>query len=275
MLYIGSAVTIFSRQYHIVDYADAGTRNKFEAENGKAFCVVKGGAIASTGKILTTIRGNGFVISNLKTTNTPEGEMVCAILAVSDSAGTDGAVAKFRAFIDASEWASDVYCSETAGDVIKDSETYFTNMPNSSVEDQECTLAIIKPHIIQEGNLGALVSEIQADFNVAAMQMFYLDRECAVEFFDVYRGVLPQYGEIVQHFIDGPVVALQLVGPNVVENFREFTGPVNVELATILRPKTIRAKWGKDFAKNAVHVTELPEDGGLECKFFFNILAHI
>ena len=278
MLYIGSAVTIFSRQYHIVGYADEGTRKKFESDNGKAFCVVSGAAMKEKGRILGSIRKGGFVISNLKTVNTPDGDTILAVLAVSDRFGTNEAVTKFREMANTWGYEEDnIFCSGDAAAVIEHTEIYFGEncLPNSSVVNQEATLCLIKPHIIQEGNLGAVISQIEGDFSVAAMQMFYLDRECAVEFFDVYRGVLPQYGEIVQHLIDGPVVALQLVGENVVENFREFAGPINVEVAGILRPKTLRAVWGHDFAKNAVHATDLEEDGGLECKYFFDILAHI
>jgi hypothetical protein len=33
-----------------------------------------------------------------------------------------------------------------------------------------------------------------------------------------------------------------------------------------------RAKFGQDRVRNAVHCTDLPEDGVLECKYFFDIL---
>ena len=36
------------------------------------------------------------------------------------------------------------------------------------------------------------------------------------------------------------------------------------EIARHLRPRTIRAKFGKDKIKNAVHCTDLPDDGMLE-----------
>lgn len=36
------------------------------------------------------------------------------------------------------------------------------------------------------------------------------------------------------------------------------------EIARHLRPRTIRARFGKDKIKNAVHCTDLPEDGILE-----------
>jgi len=43
------------------------------------------------------------------------------------------------------------------------------------------------------------------------------------------------------------------------------------EIAKNLRPKTIRAKYGMDRVANAIHCTDLPEDGTLECEYFFSI----
>ena len=37
-------------------------------------------------------------------------------------------------------------------------------------------------------------------------------------------------------------------------------GPHEVEIAKHIRPQTLRAKFGKDKVKNAVHCTDLPED---------------
>lgn len=51
---------------------------------------------------------------------------------------------------------------------------------------------------------------------------------------------------------------------NVVSTFRELCGPHDPEIARNLRPNTIRAKFGTDRVKNAVHCTDLPEDGVLE-----------
>ena len=108
--------------------------------------------------------------------------------------------------------------------------------------------------------------------------MFVLDKASAVEFFDVYKGVLNEYTEAVDQLIKGPCIALQLVkadGPadTTVESFREFCGPTDVEIAQHLRPTSLRAKYGESRVLNAVHCTDLPEDGLLECKFFFNTLA--
>jgi len=49
-------------------------------------------------------------------------------------------------------------------------------------------------------------------------------------------------------------------------------GPHDPEMAKTVRPKSLRAVYGKDKGKNAVHCTDLPEDGILEVEYFFNIL---
>ena len=47
--------------------------------------------------------------------------------------------------------------------------------------------------------------------------------------------------------------------------FREFVGPHDPEIGRHIRENTLRAKFGVDRVKNAVHCTDLPEDGILEC----------
>jgi nucleoside-diphosphate kinase len=56
------------------------------------------------------------------------------------------------------------------------------------------------------------------------------------------------------------------------KTFREFVGPSDPEVARRLRPRTLRALFGRTKAQNAVHCTDLPEDGLLEVEYFFKIL---
>jgi len=67
---------------------------------------------------------------------------------------------------------------------------------------------------------------------------------------------------------EGPLV-------DVTTALRELCGPVDVEIAQKLRPKCIRANYGAQGALNAVHCTDLPEDGFLECRFFFQVLEKV
>jgi len=102
--------------------------------------------------------------------------------------------------------------------------------------------------------------------------MFYLDKTTAEEFFEVYKGVLPEYSAIIEHVICGPVIAMEIRQENVVNSLRSLVGPHDPEIAKVLRPNTLRALFGKDRVKNAVHCTDLAEDGVLEVQYFFELL---
>lgn len=96
------------------------------------------------------------------------------------------------------------------------------------------------------------------------MELHYLNKPIAEEFFEVYRGVLPEYLPVLEHITNGPVVALEVRQEKAVLALREIVGPHDPQLAKILRPNTIRSIYGIDRVKNAVHCTDLEEDGGLE-----------
>ena len=50
---------------------------------------------------------------------------------------------------------------------------------------------------------------------------------------------------------------------------RELAGPADSELARAAAPDSLRARFGESEARNAVHVTDLAQDGPLEAAFFF------
>nr|KAF6413834.1 NME/NM23 family member 7 [Molossus molossus] len=113
-----------------------------------------------------------------------------------------------------------------------------------------CTCCVIKPHAVSEGLLGRILTTIRdAGFDVSAMQM-----------------------EMVAEMYSGPCVALEIQQTNPAKTFREFCGPADPEIARHLRPGTLRATFGKTKIQNAVHCTDLPEDGLLEVQYFFKIL---
>jgi nucleoside-diphosphate kinase len=52
-----------------------------------------------------------------------------------------------------------------------------------------------------------------------------------------------------------------------VNEFRDYCGPPDPSLAKQIRPNSLRAKFGKDKVQNAIHCTDLVEDGVLEVSF--------
>jgi nucleoside-diphosphate kinase len=91
---------------------------------------------------------------------------------------------------------------------------------------------------------------------------------------EVYE-FLPEYMKIVEHLLSGPCVALEVRHEDPVIPFRELCGPFDPSIAKQLRPNSIRARFGLDRVCNAVHCTDLPEDGQLEVQYFFHTLANL
>lgn len=145
-------------------------------------------------------------------------------------------------------------------------------MPSTGVINN-CTLCLIKPHIVKDGLAGQVIDMIlAAGFEISAAEIFYLSRPIIEEFYDVYKGIIPEYLPIIEHFSNGPTLALEVRQENAVRSFREFVGPNDPEIAKHLKSDCLRAKFGIDKVKNAVHCTDMPEDGVLECEYFFKIL---
>jgi len=145
----------------------------------------------------------------------------------------------------------------------------------------DCSCCVIKPHAVMEGDAGKLMQRISETFEITALQMFHMEQANAEEFYEVYKGVVQEYPEMVKELTSGPCIALEVrpkggapVGQEycTAKAFREFVGPADPEIARHLRGHTLRAQFGKDKVRNGIHCTDLPEDGLLEVEYFFKIL---
>jgi nucleoside-diphosphate kinase len=113
-------------------------------------------------------------------------------------------------------------------------------MQTTAVMDN-CTLCLVKPHILREGMAGQLIDAIlEAGFEISAMEMFNLSRPVLEEFYDVYKNVLPEYLPLIEHMTNGPMLALEIRQNDAVTAFRDFCGPHDPEIAKHLRKNTLR-----------------------------------
>ncbi|XP_063811723.1 nucleoside diphosphate kinase 7 isoform X2 [Pseudophryne corroboree] len=145
--------------------------------------------------------------------------------------------------------------------------------PKNTATFTQCTCCIIKPHAVLEGLTGKIINYIlDAGFDISAMQMFTMEKANAEEFYEVYKGVVAEYPEMLAELCSGPCIALEVRGTDAPKSFREVCGPADPDIARHLRPRTLRAQFGKTKVKNAVHCTDLPEDAVLEVQYFFKIL---
>lgn len=140
----------------------------------------------------------------------------------------------------------------------------------------ECTLGIIKPHAVAAGLAGKILREILSaglGLQVSGLELRSMNKVNAEEFYEVYKGVVSEFTGMVEELVFGPCVALEVTGKDAHQKFRELAGPSDPEIARHLRAHTLRAKFGIDKVKNAIHCTDLPEDGPLEVQYFFHILT--
>lgn len=165
-----------------------------------------------------------------------------------------------------------VHCSDTFPNKKAESDLFFSSELGTSAMFSNCTCCVIKPHIVTSGLAGQIIDTIlEEGFEISAMQMFNLDKPTAEEFFEIYKGVLPEFSAIIDQMINGPCIVLEVRQENAVKAFRELCGPMDPEIAKNLRPNTLRARFGIDRSRNAVHCTDLPEDGTLETEYWFSI----
>lgn len=137
------------------------------------------------------------------------------------------------------------------------------------------TICLIKPHAVKEGKVGAILKTIAENgFVFTAMKMVHLDRKQSEEFFEIYKGVVGEYLQMVTQLQSGACLAIEIQGQDedVQPRFRAFCGPADPHVGKILRPKTLRAQFGTDKVMNAIHCTDLKEDTLLELEYFFKVL---
>jgi len=261
-LYKGNIVTVYSRQLNIVDYGDEFTRKQFEATASSVCVCVKPAQLAQMGRILDAICAADLTISELR--------LLADGLALKLSGGK---TAETWAELEPKINASLPGAVETMGDV------FAAPLPKPSVGDAStCSLLLVRAHAVKAGVVGRIVDQVLGSgFEIVNAWMTQLNRPNATEFFEVYKGVVPECVDWVEELASGKLVALQVrysaQPENTVLAVRELCGAHDPEIASHLHTSSLRALYGVSKVKNAVHCTDLPEDGPLEVDYFFSILA--
>merc|ERR1719421_1324387 len=282
-----------------------------ESQKSRTLALVKPDAYNQIGNMITAVHGAGFVIARLKMVRmspTQAGEFckmqteaspgdaqhLASDVCVAMELVAEGAPGKWQAMMGPADPAQakaeaprslrSLYGTDLVKNAVhgsaspvaasKEIEFVFGEQqvwPTTALFNN-CTLCVVRPHAFQSA-AGDIVSRILAEgFEISAMRLWYMDKATAEEFLEVYKGVLPEYHDMVSQLCTGPVLVMEVRQEDAVKSLRELVGPGDPEVAKHLRPDTLRAQFGIDRVRNAVHCTDLPEDGLLEVEYFFNIL---
>jgi nucleoside-diphosphate kinase len=130
----------------------------------------------------------------------------------------------------------------------------------------ERTFSIIKPDAVKAGNVGAILSRIEAaDFKIVAMRMRRLTAREAEMFYEVHRA-RPFFESLCGFMSSGACVTLVLEAPNAILALRTLMGATDPAKA---HDGTIRKEFGASVENNAIHGSDGVDTAKVEIGYFF------
>ena len=130
----------------------------------------------------------------------------------------------------------------------------------------ERTFAIVKPDAVAKNAIGAIIAAIEhAGLRVIGLRYLRMSQAQAEGFYAVHRQ-RPFFRDLVTFMTSGPAVVMALEGDNAILRWRELMGPTD---ATKAPAGTIRASFGTNIERNAVHGSDGPDTARFELGWFF------
>jgi nucleoside-diphosphate kinase len=130
----------------------------------------------------------------------------------------------------------------------------------------ERTFAIIKPDAVAKNAIGAIVAAIEhAGLRVIGLRYLRMSQAQAEGFYAVHRE-RPFFRDLVTFMTSGSCVIMALEGDKAISRWRELMGPTDSKKAPA---GTIRASFGTNIERNAVHGSDGPDTARFELGWFF------
>jgi nucleoside-diphosphate kinase len=130
----------------------------------------------------------------------------------------------------------------------------------------ERTFGIIKPDAVAKGAIGGVIDMIEkGGLRVVGLRLKQITEAEAQGFYSVHKE-RPFFKDLVRFMTSGPAVVMALEGENAISRYRELMGPTDSKKAP---QGTIRAKYGTDIEKNAVHGSDGGDTARFELGYFF------
>jgi nucleoside-diphosphate kinase len=276
-LYVGATITIFSRPLRLVDYGDEATRRRLSANTSECMLGIDmDHQCATAGLVIDAVTSQALRISSARLVKLPQNLMdhlatnAARILFLLVS----GADAREKAAAVASSYPAAVIQVSDGNDVQEIKQAMMGPGPTTATL-RDCAVCVIKPHAVTSRHQGAILQRlVEEGFLISALGTYQLTAADAEDFLEVYNGVLPEYKKLVEQMASGPCWAIEVCAENAVPALRAVCGPHDPEVCHVLFPQTLRGKYGVDRVRNAVHCTDLEEDGPLESEFFFSLLQN-
>ncbi|CAG5132037.1 unnamed protein product [Candidula unifasciata] len=131
----------------------------------------------------------------------------------------------------------------------------------------ERTLAIIKPDVLYKADeIEDII--LRSGFAILQKRRVHLTPEQASDFYAEHYGKL-FFPSLVAYMSSGPIIVLMIARDHAVSYWRELIGPTNTVKARQTHPDCLRAVYGTDEQKNALHGSDSFMSAQREIRFFF------
>ncbi len=130
----------------------------------------------------------------------------------------------------------------------------------------ERSLVLIKPDAMERKLAGTIISRLEDQgLKVVALKMLRMDKALAGRHYAVHAGK-PFFDDLIDYITSTPIIAVVFEGDGAVETIRKIMGATDPAQA---EAGTIRADFGKDIQRNAVHGSDSVETAEKEINLFF------
>lgn len=130
----------------------------------------------------------------------------------------------------------------------------------------ERTLSIIKPDAMSRKLAGLIIRRIEEEgFKIIGLKFLHMKKEQAMAFYEEHREK-PFYNSLVNFITESPVIVMALEKENAVSDLRKLMGATDPGKA---EPNTLRALYGSNIERNAIHGSADLQSAKRELAFFF------
>ncbi|MEN3041883.1 MAG: nucleoside-diphosphate kinase [Fervidobacterium sp.] len=130
----------------------------------------------------------------------------------------------------------------------------------------ERTFIILKPNAVRRGLVGEILKRFeQRGIKIVGLKFLKMSREQAEKLYEPHKGKT-FYEELLNFMLSGPVVAVILEAPRVLELVRHIVGatdPLKAEAGSI------RGEFALTVTKNLIHASDSLESFEREASIFF------
>lgn len=286
-LRVGQTVLIYGRQHNIVGYANEYTRAALERPQAAVLGVVSPQAVgrdmSSVCDALQQAQAGGLTVQRMLLAEADaelasafggesmlDGPALFVELTGPDAHAVWGGIAResggrFLALADADAAA----CARLA-------ERAFRLRPTCAPAGAETCVLVVQPAFqprFPEVLAALLEAAARAGLAVTGLRAHDPAAADVDELLRAYQGVLPNWRAYCDALDGGECVAAEVAGPGAVAACRALCGPFDPEIARALAPQSLRARLGADQVRNAVFVTDIPEEAEIHSDYWFRAAA--